>query len=265
MELKTKKEKYALRQNDVEAMFVSTADEGAVHSLCQFAKVVVYGDSSDLLRNPRRGGVRLALVTEAGEVELKDGDVVLRDSFGEVSRMTGSAFAKRYEPVRRDEIVVMRSPTADSRTCDHANVPIHKLFDSSVKHIVDVQRGIEFVVDMLRRAGRAHDSDKIGDLASFHELFRRGFKREREPWWRKRKKSDWYDRHLLFNRHHLSEKAGVPVDVNLVDVIEMAVDCVVAGMARSGSVYDVKIPGKVLAEAFKNTVELLKSKVRVVD
>lgn len=41
MEWKTKKEKYALRQNDVEAMFVSTADEGAVYSLCQFAKVVV--------------------------------------------------------------------------------------------------------------------------------------------------------------------------------------------------------------------------------
>jgi hypothetical protein len=43
----------------------------------------------------------------------------------------------------------------------------------------------------------------------------------------------------------------------------MIVDCVMAGMARSGSVYDLKLPPEVLEKAFQNTVELLKSQVVV--
>jgi len=40
-------------------------------------------------------------------------------------------------------------------------------------------------------------------------------------------------------------------------------DCVMAGMARSGSVYQITIPPEVLQRAFDNTVDLLKSQVVV--
>jgi len=53
----------------------------------------------------------------------------------------------------------------------------------------------------------------------------------------------------------------VPEDVNLLDVLEYISDCVMAGMARSGSVYDLTMPPELLERAFKNTVELLKKEV----
>ena len=49
------------------------------------------------------------------------------------------------------------------------------------------------------------------------------------------------------------------------DVIEMICDCVAAGMARSGDIFDVDIPAEVLTKAVKNTVELLKSEIQVVE
>ena len=49
--------------------------------------------------------------------------------------------------------------------------------------------------------------------------------------------------------------------MDLLDVLEMIADCVVAGMARNGTVYPVKIPIDVLARAFDNTVKLLTSQV----
>lgn len=64
-------------------------------------------------------------------------------------------------------------------------------------------------------------------------------------------------------RHHL--KQFCPDDVNLFDVIEMLCDCVAAGMARSGHIYDVDIPADVLTKAIVNTVELLKDEIEVVD
>ena len=38
-----------------------------------------------------------------------------------------------------------------------------------------------------------------------------------------------------------------------------------AGMARSGTVYDLTMPPELLERAFKNTVDLLKAQVSVAD
>jgi len=72
------------------------------------------------------------------------------------------------------------------------------------------------------------------------------------------------DNHRRIHRHHLNYEDGVPKDVNLLDVLEYVADCVMAGMARSGSVYEVKISDELLQRAFQNTVELLKKNVVVV-
>ena len=74
----------------------------------------------------------------------------------------------------------------------------------------------------------------------------------------------WWDNHRKVNRHHLLQPDGVPEDVNLIDVIDMICDCVMAGMARSGSVYPLTIDADVLRRAFDNTVELLKKNVEVI-
>ncbi len=149
-------------------------------------------------------------------------------------------------------IEISKSPTADSRTCDYRTVTIDELYRSSELHINDVRRGLAFFRYLLEDAAALHDFDKLSDIEGFHRDFATGFA-----------KQDWYDRHRKLNRHHLSHDDGVPGDVNLIDVLDMIADCVMAGMARSGVVYPIVLPVGLLARAFDNTVELLKRNVRV--
>lgn len=53
--------------------------------------------------------------------------------------------------------------------------------------------------------------------------------------------------------------------MNLIDVIEHVIDCTMAGLTRSGEVYDTDISPEVLQLAVQNTVELLKLNTTVVD
>ena len=105
---------------------------------------------------------------------------------------------------------------------------------------------------MLGAAAGAHDRDKLTDIDGFHADFATGFR-----------ETEWWDRHRKLNRHHLTEPDGVPDDVNLIDVLDFIADCVMAGMARTGSVRPVDIAPEVLYRAFLNTVDLLKREVVV--
>lgn len=149
-------------------------------------------------------------------------------------------------------IPIHKSPTADTRACDFANVTEATLHASSVQHIHDVQAALAFFRGVLAQAAEVHDFDKLSDIAGFHADFVTGFKQ-----------TAWWDRHRKLNRHHLGEADGVPADVNLIDVLDFIADCVMAGMARSGSVYELTLSPELLAGAFQNTVELLKAQVVV--
>jgi hypothetical protein len=149
-------------------------------------------------------------------------------------------------------IFIRKSSTADTRTCDWSKVSREQLRDSSVQHIGDVVQALDFFRELLRLAAMSHDFDKLGNLDQFHADFATGFKQ-----------TGWWDNHRKVNRHHLNNPDGVPYDVDLIDVLEYIADCVMAGMARSGSVYDITLPDDVLKRAFANTVERLKANVEV--
>lgn len=149
-------------------------------------------------------------------------------------------------------IEIQKSPTADTRTCDYMNVSKETLLASSRQHINDVAAGLAFFSDRLTVAAMKHDPDKIEDIDGFHADFVTGFKQQ-----------EWWTRHRKLNRHHLTQADGIPEDVNLIDVLDFITDCVMAGMARSGSVYPLQLPPELLERAFQNTVELLKSNVVV--
>ncbi len=149
-------------------------------------------------------------------------------------------------------IQIKQSPTADTRTCDFANVTKDILYASSEQHIRDVQDGIGFFMRKLDDASIRHDFDKLTDIDTFHADFVTGFKQ-----------TLWWDTHRRINRHHLTIADGVRDDVNLIDVLDFIVDCVMAGMARSGSVYKLELSPELLEKAFQNTVELLKREVVV--
>lgn len=149
-------------------------------------------------------------------------------------------------------IRIKKSKTADTRSCDFTKVTKETLHASSIQHINDVRAGIDLLKSYLTAAGNAHDFDKLTDLDGFHADFASGFK-----------STVWYDKHRKINRHHLLQADGVRDDVNLIDVLDMIVDCVMAGMGRTGTVYPVNIPPDVLKRAFDNTVTLIKNNVTV--
>jgi hypothetical protein len=149
-------------------------------------------------------------------------------------------------------ITIRKSETADTRTCDFAHVTKETLLASSKQHIGDVGAALMFFARMLGEADSRHDTDKITDIDGFHADFVTGFTEH-----------SWWDRHRQLNRHHLNMADGVREDVNLIDVLDFIADCVMAGMARSGSVYPLQLPPDLLERAFQNTVELLKREVTV--
>jgi hypothetical protein len=149
-------------------------------------------------------------------------------------------------------IEVKPSPTADTRTCDFANTPKEILLDSSRVHIGDVVKALAFFSGKLTEAAGCHDYDKLTEIDWFHKDFVTGFKQR-----------GWWDNHRKIHRHHLAEADGVPPDVNLIDVIEYISDCVMAGMARSGQIYELHMSDELLRLAFVNTVDLLKAQVKV--
>jgi len=149
-------------------------------------------------------------------------------------------------------IEIQKSATADTRTCDFANTSKETLLASSLQHIGDVQAALAMMSGLLLQAAGRHDYDKLTDIDGFHRDFVTGFTQ-----------TTWWDAHRRLNRHHLLQPDGVPEDVNLIDVLDMICDCVMAGMARSGTVYPLDIDDAVLRRAFDNTVELLKTNVAV--
>lgn len=149
-------------------------------------------------------------------------------------------------------IEIQKSHTADTRTCDFANTEQDTLLVSSRQHIRDVSKALAFFQGRMTEAASEHDYDKLTGIEWFHADFVTGFKQ-----------TGWWDNHRKIHRHHLDKADGVPEDVNLLDVLEHIADCVMAGMARSGSVYELKLSDELLQKAFKNTTDLLKRNVVV--
>lgn len=157
-------------------------------------------------------------------------------------------------------IEIRASSTADTRTCDKTKVTKDVLLASSVQHIGDVGKGLAFFAGQLTGAASIHDYDKLSEIDWFHKDFTTEIMRP----------DGWLANHYKIHRHHLGDATfhdnkalGVPDDVNLIDVLEMVADCVMAGMGRAGTVFPIKLSDELLQLALANTVELLKSQVHV--
>jgi hypothetical protein len=162
---------------------------------------------------------------------------------------------KEYEP-----IYVKNSNNNDTRTCDHMPSRKELLYLSS-QHIQDVMNGINFLCKLLLVKGAKHDYTKITLAKEQWEDFKTVYDSNNEINFCD---LNWCKTHYLLERHHLNDY--VPIDVNLLDVIEMVVDCTMAGLGRSetGEIYPVKISDEILQMAVKNTVELVKDQVIIV-
>ena len=152
-------------------------------------------------------------------------------------------------------LLIYKSPSADTRTAK-GDVTKSQLLHSSLMHIEDVRKALYFFMLMLNDAGYQHDHTKIDHIDEFYEDFSKGLKGEDF------KKGDWFQLHLT-ERHHLTDRC--PDDVTLIDVLERVADICMAGMARSGEVYDDELDPEILVKAYKNTIKLLISQIKVID
>ncbi len=150
-------------------------------------------------------------------------------------------------------IHIKRSSDADSRTA-RGTVTKEILLKSSVQHIGDVQKALAYFAGKLIEAGVKHDHTKISGIDDFHADFSKGLKGDDF------KAAKWFQSHLT-ERHHLNDRC--PDDVTLIDVLERVADITMAGMGRSGSVYDDTLCAEILQKAYTNTVRLLAAQVVV--
>lgn len=75
--------------------------------------------------------------------------------------------------------------------------------------------------------------------------------------------SDWYKDHVVKERHHIDKH--VADDINLLDVLEAICDHCCDEMPEKGKVGKMEIDDKVLMKSFDDTVDLVKSFIRLDD
>lgn len=149
-----------------------------------------------------------------------------------------------------DKVYIRKNTLGDTRTAEH--MPTRYEFDlSNSLHVVDVKQLTKSFCDEMIGRISYHDWTKKSEpyATMFYDDMKANIEEGKEPF----TDMEWYKLHVNLERHHLNDR--VPDDVDLIDVIERLVDCVSAGMARSGSVYDVTVPDDVLQKAVANTVK----------
>ena len=152
-------------------------------------------------------------------------------------------------------IKIKKNPNGDTRTAPK-NVSFEEFQKANDMHISDVNHVMEFLSNSVRFRGVLHDHTKISQEKLFYDNFLSTMNHGTDF-----TKDEWYQKHIKEERHHLL--ANCPDDVNLIDVLEMIVDCTCAGLARSGEVRPMEINDDILHKAIDNTVELIKSIVEV--
>lgn len=172
----------------------------------------------------------------------------------------------------RDTMLVPETPNIDTREAD-TNPTLKKLEFFNAVHVNSVIALFNMFIYEYSHEVYAHDIDKFDESA---ELQLKNFIESRSH--RVDFRSTlWYKGHAKHSRHHIADHAKVNTeyinDVNLIDVLHMLSDWVVAAIARTAEGEVIK-PGRdfnqqemkaLLWHAFMNTIQqmlLLSSKVQ---
>ena len=147
------------------------------------------------------------------------------------------------------KIVIHKNPNGDTRTAPK-NVTFEQFQEANNSHIVDVTNVLIGLSGKLKENGYRHDWTKKKYEKMFYNDFLATMNCGADFVSR-----EWYQLHVNTERHHLLSRC--PQDVNLLDVIEMVVDCVCAGKTRSGEIRGLEISTDILEKALKNTVKLV--------
>lgn len=154
-------------------------------------------------------------------------------------------------------VKITKNPNGDTRTAP-SGITFKQFQEANDMHINNVEEVMWEIANLVEKAGELHDCTK----KSQERMFYRDFVNTQENG-ADFVNGEWYQLHVNVERHHLL--SNCPDDVNLIDVLEMVADCTCAGLARSGEIRDLEINSEILDRAVKNTAELIKSMVEVVE
>lgn len=147
------------------------------------------------------------------------------------------------------KVSIYKNPNGDTRTAPK-NISFEQFQEANDSHRGDVRAVMDELGTMLCEKGEQHDWTKKSEERMFYRDFLATMNGGADF-----VSGKWYQLHVNTERHHLLSRC--PDDVNLLDVIEMVVDCVCAGKTRSGEVRDLEISTEILEMALKNTVKLV--------
>ena len=148
------------------------------------------------------------------------------------------------------DIIINKSQNADTRSAKKGTTRGELLTDT-ISHINDVQSVGFWFADKLKEQVTEHDHTKVEYIDEFYKDFNEKLTDGTKDF----KSMEWFKNRHMTERHHLNDR--VPDDVNLLDVLEMVIDCTCAGLSRSGDVYPITIPQDVLEKAIENTKNLI--------
>ena len=146
-------------------------------------------------------------------------------------------------------IIIKKNPNGDTRTASK-NISYEEFQEANDMHKRDVYEVMKYLSRLISVTGLSHDFTKKREEQLFYKNFLSAMNNGTNF-----VEDEWYQLHINEERHHLLSRC--PEDVNLIDVIEMIVDCTCAGLARSGEVRGLEINSEILEKAVQNTVKLI--------
>ena len=154
-------------------------------------------------------------------------------------------------------IILKHDSHGDSRYAPK-DTTFEQFHQANLSHINDVQKVMNRLGFVLRAQGGNHDWTKLGLEKEFWTDFQDSLLHKADfvnAW--------WYQKHVHIERHHPTSYCHD--DIDLLDIIEMIVDCVCAGKARAGKIRPMEINDEILKKAFNNTVKLIDNLTEVED
>ena len=149
------------------------------------------------------------------------------------------------------KMIIKKNPNGDTRTAKK-HVTFEEFQEANDMHIKDVRGVMNYLSSMIQNSGYYHDWTKKSEEKLFYDNFLSTMNEGTDFTNQK-----WYQYHIYREKHH--PLSNCHEDVNLLDIIEMVVDCVCAGKARSGEIRALEISDDILKLAFNNTVKLIDS------
>ena len=154
-------------------------------------------------------------------------------------------------------IIIKKNPNGDTRTASK-NISYEEFQEANDMHKRDVYEVMKYLSRLISVTGLSHDFTKKREEQLFYKNFLSAMNNGTNF-----VEDEWYQLHINEERHHLLSRC--PEDVNLIDVIEMIVDCTCARLARSGEVRGLEINSEILEKAVQNTVKLILREIELVD